>query len=102
MNLLSKIRDFINEILLFTMNSIDTLWDFLFSSDKSREKSKEFEASIIIDDRQDEQFISKENTTEPFEASIIIDDRQDEKFISNENIPNTSEYLTDEDPFEFL
>jgi len=101
MNLLSKIRDFINEILLFTMNSIDTLWDFLFSSDKSPEKSKEFEASIIIDDRQDEKFILKENTTDfeaPFEESI----RQDEQFISNENIPNTSEYLTDEDPFEFL
>ena len=75
MNVLSKIRDFINEILLFTMDLFDTLWEFLFSSNKSPEKSKEFEASVIIDDRQDEKFISKENVTE---------------------------YLTDEDPFEFL
>ena len=110
MNLLSKIRDFINEILLFTMDLIDNIWSFLFSSDKSPEKSKEFEASIIIDDRQDEQFISKENipnTTEylsdeeHFEASII-DDRQDDQFISKENIPNTTEYLSDEEQFEFL
>ena len=78
MNVLSKIRDFINEILLFTMDSFDKLWSFLFSSDKSPEKSKEFEASIIIDERQDEKFILKEN------------------------IPNATEYLSDEDQFEIL
>lgn len=78
MNVLSKIRDFINEILLFTMDSFDRFWEFLFSADKPSEKSKEFE------------------------ASIIIDDRQDEKFISNQNIPNVTEYSSDEDQFEFL
>ena len=78
MNLFSKIRDFINEILLFTIDSIDKLWSFLFSSDKSPEKSKEFE------------------------ASIIIDDIQDETFISNENITNVTEYSSDEDQYEIL
>ena len=78
MNVLSKIRDFINEILLFTTDLIDKLWLFLFYSDKTPEKSKEFEASIIIDDRQDEQFIS------------------------NENRINTTEYLSDEEQFEIL
>jgi len=75
MNVLSKIRDFIDEILLFTMDLINILWAFLFSSDEKPEKSKEFEASVIIDDRQDEKFIIKEN------------------------IP---EYLSDEDQFEML
>jgi hypothetical protein len=78
MNLLSKISDFINEILLFTTDLIDKLWFFLFSSDKTPEKSKEFE------------------------ASIIIDEIQDERFISNKNILDTKEYLSDEEQFEIL
>ena len=64
MNVLSKIRDFIDEILLFTMDLINILWTFLFSSDEEPKKSKEFEASVIIDYRDDEKFISKENTPE--------------------------------------
>jgi len=75
MNVLSKIRDFINELLLFTTDLFDNLWSFLFSSDEKTEKSKEFEASVIIDDKQDEKFIIKEN------------------------IP---QYLSDEDQFEML
>jgi len=75
MNVLSKIRDFIDEILLFTMDLINILWEFLFSSDEEPEKSKEFEASVIIDYRYDEKFTSKENTPE---------------------------YLRDEDSFEML
>jgi hypothetical protein len=75
MNVLSKIRDFINEILLFTIDLFDNLWSFLFSSDEKAKKSKEFEASVIIDDKQDDMFIPKEN------------------------IP---EYLSDEDHFEML
>lgn len=78
MNLISKIRDFINDILLFTMDIIDNICSFLFSSDKSPEKSKEFE------------------------ASIIIDEIQDDRFISNKNILNTKEYLSDEEQFEIL
>lgn len=72
MNVFSKIRDFIDEILLFTMDLFNILWSFLFSSDETPKKSKEFEASIIIDDN---------------------------KFITKENIP---EYLSDEDQFEML
>ena len=74
MNLLSKIRDFINEIL----DSFDRLWSFLFSTDKPPEKSKEFEASIISDDRQDERFISKANSR------------------------NVEEYSSEDDPFEII
>jgi hypothetical protein len=72
MNVFSKIRDFIDEILLFTIDLFNTLWSFLFSSDETQKKSKEFEASVIIDDN---------------------------KFITKENIP---EYLSDEDQFEML
>ena len=88
MNVFSKIRDFIDEILLFTIDLFNTLWSFLFSSDKTPEKSKEFEASVIIDDNT---FISKENIPE-----YLSDDNT---FISKENIP---EYLSDEDQFEML
>lgn len=72
MNVFSKIRDFIDEILLFTTDLFNTLWSFLFSSDETQKKSKEFEASVIIDDN---------------------------KLITKENIP---EYLRDEDQFEML
>jgi hypothetical protein len=83
MNVFSKIRDFIDEIL----DLFNIFWSFLFSSDETPKKSKEFEASIIIDNK----FITKENIPE-----YLIDDN---KFITKENIP---EYLSDEDPFEML
>lgn len=60
------------------MHSIDTLWDFLFSSDKSPKKSKEFEASIIIDARHDEKFINTPDVTES------LSDEEEFEILSND------------------
>ena len=58
MNIFSKIRYYITE---FFVGTFDAIWEYFFGSDQDKTKSKEFEASIILNERQEDTFLSKNN-----------------------------------------
>lgn len=60
MSVFSKIKDYIEEIFLFVIEGFTLLWDYIFDSKepkKNKTKSEEFVASVILEERQDVQFL---------------------------------------------
>jgi len=68
MSIFSKIRDYIKETFLIAINGLVILWKYLFCSTESKTtKSEECLASVILEEDQNEHFLSKSDIDETFE-----------------------------------